>query len=124
MSTAAQNREVVVKPPTEGNIFVFAVTTTTSTHTISTLAGHWITIQAEGVDLYFILGDASMTASATATSGDTRTAYIPAGGQDRFFYNDALSDDGGVLVTSLELISLAGTGNARVWASDYIGNKS
>lgn len=116
-------RETLIKPPTEGNTLVAAVSTTTGTLDISSLAGRHITIQAQGCDLYYVLADSSATASATATSGDTRTAYIPAGGQDRFWYDADLRDDGDVAITDLEHITDAGSGFVRVWASDYVSSK-
>ncbi len=74
-----------VSPPVEGSVFVVVTDTTSARVDITAFKGDWITLQADGgEDVYILFGGSSVVAEALATSGDTRSARIPAG-QDREF---------------------------------------
>ena len=115
--TGMVTKEAQVRPPLEGDILVDATSGSSAKLTITSIQGKHISIRAEGADLYYMLGDASGTASATAESGDTRTMFLAAGDTDRFEFPQKLVDNGGELVTTLTYITAGGAGFVRCWSS-------
>jgi hypothetical protein len=99
-----------VSPPVEGSVFVVVTDTTSVAVSVAAFKGDWITLQADGADVYIVFGDSEVVAEALATSGDTRSARIPAG-QDREF-----SLEKNTSYTHMAYVSTE-TGLLRYWKS-------
>jgi hypothetical protein len=97
-----------VTPPIEGKVRVIAVTTTSQAVDIQEFLNDYMTAHAEDGDVYYVFGtSASVTASATATSGNTRAMRLPKD-QDRDWLIEKRSG-----ITHVALVTKTGTANFR-----------
>lgn len=85
-----------ILPPREGKILVVAVTDSSVRTNLGSLlptvqsgtgaAGTFVTLCADGADVYVVFGDDGVVASDTATSGDTRSWLLKDGVPQSFAF--------------------------------------
>lgn len=112
--TGATRASDNVRPPVAGEVACFAVTSSSARQTVP-VAWRWryVTIQADGANVYLVFGDASVTASDTATSGATQSVLIPNGGALECYLPG--SGDAGTVAFAYKTAS--GTATLRCWPS-------
>ncbi len=65
--------------PALGSVRVLAVTTASAALDISEFDNREVSFRATGGDVYLVFGAATLTASSSATTGDTRSYCLPSG---------------------------------------------
>ena len=114
MSGQVEAAAADVTPPIEGRVRVVAVTSTSQAVALADVAtsGDFLTLHAEGGDVFLVFGtSSSVTAHATATTGNTRSWRIA---KDRSEHFRIASDHS---LTHVAAITSAGTATLRYYRS-------
>ena len=83
MATEALSKAARIRGPVAGLTFVVSASTTPASVNLTSYAGRWVTLVADGAKLYFLTGSSQANAELvdnTATSGTGRAQMIPDGG--------------------------------------------
>lgn len=111
MSDEILRKQAAIIPPRPGLTFARAASTTPASLDVSAYAGRYITIVADGANLYVLLGTQAQAEAVdnTAVSGDTQAQMIPQNGSADFLL--ANEDN------FLGFETASGTGTIRVHVS-------